>query len=335
MHPIQNGLLSARQRAKKGSFALTTPIRRYAPDSISMGTRRTTQGEFLAKPEPEVTQAELYLLGYNQEKYDIGIHSFCDVLNHLHGMYTDYHGDRLGLFLQNFHSLLAKFINHNLGRFQNVWDNGKTNIVQIPPRAEDVVRYMGYIGNNVTEAGLVENPKDWPGVSLVATSATEQTYTIVRPKEFFSSKGSLPETVTLRITLPKVTDATPDELGEMIQDELARRAKESAEKLKSQGREFMGVEKIMAIDPFSKPKKELEHFKLIPTVACKNSALRIKYLRWLKRHRKRYRAIRQQLMQGVKNLIFPEGALAVYLQFGQAREDWQGCIWARLAADWW
>ncbi len=307
--------------------------REYAPGALMMTTRRTNQGEFLLRPDPEVVQAELYLLGFCQERYGVGIHAFGDVMNHGHLFSTDHRGDSHGMFMQEFYGMKARFVNSFRGRFENLWSSAKPNVVAVAPRAQDVVDKMAYIGTNVIQAGLVDRAHKWPGVLVVASSATEKTYKIRRPKRFFSNTGVMPEEVTLTITLPKVWDATPEELAEMIKAELERRAKEIRLSFREQGRKFMGAKKVLRTSPTAKPKKELSHFELAPTVACKDSSLRQKYLKRLKERRKKYAAIRALFLQGSKDLLFPEGSLAAHFMYGQKREPWRGCLWARLLAE--
>ncbi len=278
-------------------------------------------------------QAELFLLAYNILKYQLRLHANADVMNHEHLLLSDPLGDRIGMFMQNYFSLFARFLNCYWDRSQNVWDSGKPGVVIVAPYSQDVVNQAAYIANNVVKAGLISHIEDWPGVNLVATSATEKSYRIKRPNRFFGEDSGMPEEVTLTLCLPIVKDATPEELAERIETEVKARAEETRAKFKKEGKKFKGRKKILRTSPFSRPKKDLKRSDLVPLLACKDPKLRKKYLKYLMKRRERYAEIRRNLMAGMKNLIFPEGSLAVYLLFGQKREDWQGCIWARLEAE--
>jgi putative transposase len=312
---------------------MATPPRISPPNSIHLVTHRTTQGEFLLRPEEPLTQNYFYLLGYMQQYYTIEFHTSCIMINHPHILLTDVLGDQLQRFNRHFFSLMARSTNCYRGRRENLWNTGKPNCVHIAPLAEDVIDHAAYIIVNPVEAELVSTAKKWPGLRVLASEMGRLEVRAKRPGFFYSSKGKMPEETVVRFTLPKVWDADPEELRLRISQECNLREMAIRERVRAKGRTFLGAKRVKRQSPQSKPKAALEQFGLIPHVACKDRALRKRMLEWRRERRKHYDETRALFAQGVKDLVFPEGTFVLHFHHGQAREPWTGCIWRRLAGE--
>ncbi len=86
----------------------------------------------------------------------------------------------------------------------------------------------------------------------------------------------------------------------------------------------MGAKRVRRQAPRSTPKTREQWFELNPHVACKDTALRIKYLQWRKDRQRRYEETRIAMLEGQDDVRFPEGTYALHFLFGQPREAWKG-----------
>ena len=312
---------------------MVTPTRFSPPGSIHMVTHRTTQGEFLLRPDPLVNQNFLYILGYLQERHAIGFHTATFMSNHPHILLTDHLGDSLQRFNREFFSLTARSLNRYWGRSENLWSTRKPNCVLVAPRAEDIVDHAAYIIVNPVEAELVSHAKNWPGVRILASEMGRLELVTPQPEFFFDAIGGMPPETRVRFTLPKVWDATPEELRTRIEEECNRREQQIRERVKKENRSFAGAKSVKRRSPFSKPKEQPPFGEAIPHVACKEPRLYVAMLEWRERRQQRYRQLLGQLREGVRDVVFPEGTFALHFWYGLARREWGGCIWTRLAAE--
>jgi len=327
MCPLPSVLrLSAEER-------MTTPTRVSPPESIHLITRRTTQGQFLLRPDSPLVQNFYYLLGYMQSCYEIGLHAACFPSNHIHLLMTDHLGDQLQRFNRHFFSLMARSTNCYRERTENLWNTKKPNCVLVAPTARDIIDRCVYVTTNAVEAGLVSHAKKWPGVQILAKDIGRLQMVIQRPNFFYNPKGKMPEEVTVRWTLPTVWDAAPEELQRRIAEACNARERELRERARIEGRKFMGPKRVLRQAVNSSPKNPQEKSEMIPHVACKDKELRKQALAWRKERQGRYDELRKLLLDGAKDLIFPEGTFVLHFQYGQVREPWTGCIWRRLVSE--
>ena len=145
-----------------------------------------------------------------------------------------------------------------------------------------------------------------------------------RPKFFYDPEGNMPEEVELTFTIPKVWDAEPEDLRTRIEQECNRREEEVRERFRKEGKEFLGVKKVLRQPVSSSPKTRETWFGLVPHVACKDTSLRVKFLAWRKRRQMRYNQKRAAMLEGKKDSLFPEGTYWLHFFCGQSREPWLG-----------
>jgi hypothetical protein len=156
-------------------------------------------------------------------------------------------GARLPEFLQIMHRLVAAAMNTHLGRVENLWAAEASSVVQLD-HPDDVLDKLAYSIVNPVAAGLVKDPRDWPGV---ITTRFGETLVAERPAVFFRESGHMPERIRLVCTLPPVLhhlglDGAAKRLRMLVQESL-RRAKSL---VRSQGRGFLDADGVrtMPID---------------------------------------------------------------------------------------
>ena len=147
---------------------------------------------------------------------------------------------------------------------------------------------------------------------------------IPRPEFFYDPEGNMPDEVVVTFTLPRVWDAEPEELRTRIEQECNRREQKVRDRFRKEGKKFMGVKRVLRQSVHSSPKTRETRFGLVPHVACKDTPLRVKFLAWRKRRQNRYDEKRAAMLEGKKDLLFPEGTYWLHYFCEQAREPWLG-----------
>ena len=303
---------------------MATLCRVSPPGSIHILSRRVSHREYLLRPDHPLIANILYILGYLQTCYAIEYHAAVTLSNHLHLLLTDILGDQIQAFNRDFFSLLARSINCYWGRSENLWSSDKPSCVMVSPRSEDVVDHAAYITVNPVEAGLVSHAKKWPGVQVRASEMGRSFLRVPRPQFFYDPEGRMPDQVTVKFTLPKVWDAEPEELRTRIEQECNRREREIRKRFREQGRKFLGAKRVRRQSPRSAPTTWEPLFGLNPHVACKDTLLRIRFLHWRTDRQRRYEEKRAAMLEGRKDVVFPEGTYMLHFVCGQAREEWKG-----------
>ncbi len=170
------------------------------PGTTSMVTRRCTQRQYLLRPDRETNNAVIYCLAVAAQRCNIDVILFTQMSNHIHhALY-----DRLGnapAFYEHFHKLLAKCMNALRGRWENFFASEQVCVVRMDTR-EELIRRLVYIATNPVKAGLVAQVNDWPGAQGYPALLNGKPLRATRPKHFFAEDGSMPEEVTLEMTLP-------------------------------------------------------------------------------------------------------------------------------------
>ena len=312
---------------------MATPPTISPPGSIHKLTHRTTQGEFLLRPDRFVTENFFYLLGYMQSLYSVKLHLATILSNHLHLLLTDVLGDQMGKFNTHFFSLAARGVNAFRGRRENLFNSDGVNDVMICSHAEDLVDHGAYISANTVEAGLVSHAKKWPGINIRPSQMGNLCFEVEKPDRFYDPEGELPDMVTVEFTIPKASDCKPEELRQRMAEEHNRREEEKRRQMEDDGKQFLGRKAILRKSPFARPQHELEMFARVPHVACKDEMLRIQMLEWRKKRNRKYRLLLQSIREGTRSVILPIGTLLMHFRHGFDRDPWQGCLWEMLAAD--
>ena len=117
---------------------------------------------------------------------------------------------------------------------------------------------------------------------------------------------------------------TRKDLKRLIEQECNRGAEEIRERMRREGRKFIGAKRVKKFSPYTQPRKPRKCFERVPHVACKARDLRIRYLEWRKDRQRSYEEKRLALLEGQRNVVFPEGTYALWKHCGQVREPWQG-----------
>ncbi len=271
-----------------------------------MITRRCSERRFFLRPDDETNNAFIYCLALAVQRSKVEITFSQAMANHAHTGIHDPEGN-FPIFTEHFHGLLARCQNAHLGRFENFWSSEPTSVVRLLEPA-DVLDKMVYAYTNPTTADLVDTAAEWPGVSTLAATLTGGELTARRPAHFFRDDGSMPETVTVKIHRPHAfASLSQKEWAEKVGSLVEAKEKDARDKRIKEHRNVLGVARILAQDPFGRPKNHAPRFKLSPRLAAKNKWARIETLLRNRAFQERYRDSIKRHLAGAVNVLFPFG----------------------------
>lgn len=250
-----------------------------------------------------MNQTFLYLLALASARYDIRVHAFCVLSNHVHLILSDPNA-LLPAFHQFLDALVARALNASLGRWEAFWAPDSYSAVRlVSPR--DVVDKTSYVLANPVAAGLVASGSAWPGLWSAPERIGGDAYVVKRPKHFFDPKGGLPEEVTLRLTVPPGFDSA-EKFREELERALAIREDEERSRHHARGG-FLGVRRVLAQKPTARPAPGEPRRGLKPRVASRNKWKRIEALGRLVEFLRSYRTAWKARRAGAVDALFPHG----------------------------
>ena len=168
---------------------------------------------FLLTPCDETNRAYVYCLGVAAERYAVDILLPYAASNHEHIVLYDRDG-RVSEFMEYFHKLFARCQNARLGRWENLWSSGEPCLTRLVDR-QAVIDKLVYAATNPVKDLLVEKAHHWPGVNGYANLVAQRPLHARRPRHFFAADGTMPEQVTLTLTLPAELGPVADVIAEV------------------------------------------------------------------------------------------------------------------------
>jgi REP element-mobilizing transposase RayT len=277
--------------------------RRITKGATYLVTRRCTQRQFLLRPSRETNGIFLYCLCYAAAQTGIEIHGLVVMSNHWHGVVTDPEA-RLPEFLQILHRLVAAAMNAVLGRVENFWASEAPSVVQLD-HPDDLLDKLAYVIANPVAAGLVKDPRDWPGVN---TTGVGETLVAERPGVFFRESGQMPEHMRLVCKLPPALHHLGLELASrrlrLIAQESVRRARSV---IRSQGRSFLGADGVRTMSIYRHATRPESIRKRRPSLASRDPNRRRAEIRQVRIFRALYRVAFDRWRAGYRATRFPDG----------------------------
>ncbi|HVV82236.1 MAG TPA: hypothetical protein VHE35_04125 [Kofleriaceae bacterium] len=238
-----------------------------------MVTRRCTQRQFVLRPDPEVNQIFLYVLGLAAARTGVELCQATLLSNHDHLVTHDREGTRVE-FYQYLHQLVARSVNALRGRFENLWSTEQTSVVRLV-EAGDVVDKIVYAATNPVTAGLVARVHHWPGVNTLRALLDKKPIVVKRPRRFFTE--DMPEEVTLTFSLPPELGDT-EALLARIRARVAEVEEAAAARRARTGARVLGRRAVRKQSWRDGPRTRERRFNLSPRVACRSKWARIEAL---------------------------------------------------------
>jgi putative transposase len=277
--------------------------RQVLPGRFLMINRRCVQRELLLRPDEETNQTFLYCLALAAARYEIELILPSAMSNHHHGVLYDRHGREVE-FREYFHGLIARAMNSLRGRCENFWSSDAPCVVELVDPA-DVMDKLVYAATNPVAGLLVERVHHWPGVNGLGALLAGRTLTVKRPRHFFRADGTLPEEVTLTLTIPP-------ELGDaaVVRRELRARVAAVEEAMAAErrrtGARVLGRRGVLRQSWRSSPSRPAPRGGLRPRVAARSRWQRVAALQRNRDFIDAYRAARMLWRAGLP-AVFPPG----------------------------
>ncbi|MBL0275683.1 MAG: transposase [Anaeromyxobacter sp.] len=288
---------------------MTAP-RQILPGRTYLVTRRCLLRHFFLRPSAVVNQVVAYVLALAAERYQVQVHAYCVLSNHLHLVVTDPHA-RLPAFQQFLCSFVARALNAHLGRWEYFWAPCTYSAVVLGS-PEDVIAKAAYTLANPVAAGLVRAAHLWPGL-WSAPDTIGTTIRVKRPDHFFDREGLLPEHVDLALEVPTGFSST-EEFRDRLRAELSRQE----EAARAQIPAFLGVTRVRTQSPFARPRPGEPRRRLSPRVAARDKWKRIELLQQLESFLSDYWEALRVWREGKVEPVFPAGTYLMRVAHGVA-----------------
>jgi putative transposase len=264
-------------------------------------TRRCTQRQFLLAPKRRTNQTFHYCLAYAARQTGVWVHAVIVMSNHYHLLVTDPKGV-LPEFVACLNKLVAKCMNASYGRWENFWASQQASYVRLLD-SEAIVDLMSYVLCNPVEAGLVKRGVEWPGLRF----GHRGSFPVRRP-QFFRENGHMPKTLVLELDWPPLGEGvSSQEARRRIDEAVETREREAQEKMRREGRTFLGPRSVIAQDPFASPETCEPRRRLSPRVAGRNRWLRMETLARCAEFLKAYRDALFAWRENRRDVVFPAG----------------------------
>lgn len=294
--------------------AVSAP-RRVFPGETYLITRRCYQRTFRLRPSARTNQIFLYCLASAARKTGVRVHAVCVMSNHHHLVVTDERGE-LPVFLRELHRSTAKAINASQGQWENLWSAEQTSAVHLGDR-DDILRKIAYVVANPVDAGLVAEPRDWPGVILWGDQEVE----VARPDDYFDPLGASPERMTLRVESPSRRGAAPRALADWhrrLAAAIRDRVAAAQHAVRCAGLAFLGRQAVLAASFVARAKSYEVKRGVVPTVAAADPDTRRTLLTVRVRFLGAYRTALELWQRGVRDVVFPDGTWWLRVHHGVA-----------------
>lgn len=294
-----------------------TQPRFIIPGETIFVTVRTVARFYLLRPEPELVESIQYCLAHYANKHGIVLNAVCVMSTHIHLVAFDERGLR-SVFLRDVHRGIANVVKALRGWSGPVF-RPKPNIVRLLTQ-EAIVDKIAYTVANPVAAGAVRRFKDWPGLCCAAGLSGCRQQKAKRPKYFFSDKGELPTSATLRFELPF---ALVDVHGQsrthsMIAKAVARHETRAQEEVQRLGWKVFGPVHCLRLSPFRRAKAYEVFGTREPTFAVLGGGktLYVWAATQLRVFRQRYREALEQWRNGKRKVLFPFGTWLMRVYHG-------------------
>jgi REP element-mobilizing transposase RayT len=278
------------------------------PGRVYMLSRRCVQRQFLLRPDDITNEIFLYCLAVSAERFNIGIIAVTAMSNHYHAVVHDPDAV-LPRFLELFHVLMARALNSHRNRWENFWAAEQANFNYCVEQG-DVLDKTVYTLANPVSANLVDKVANWPGVSSMGW-LDGKAIQVQRPRRFFSSRGSMPRSVSLKLIVPPRYDGDRTTWADEVRARVADAEQSAAAYRAKTGTKVVGRKNILAASPYDRPRTEEIRRTLRPLIAAKNPCARISAIRALQEFRRLYRKARAAFCAGLRDVLFPKGTFGL------------------------
>ncbi len=183
---------------------MTAP-RRILPGHTWFSTRRTTRRTFLLRPDEDgiAQQIYWYATAVLALKFGIELHVVQVLSSHIHEVLTDPYGN-LPDFTRERNRAIANAFKRHRDWPEEVFQRAPGSYVDLLTPAS-VLNEIAYSLVNCVEAGLVDHPDEWPGVTVSVNDIGRRTVHVERPGVYFAKNNpDWPERVSIDLVMPQM-----------------------------------------------------------------------------------------------------------------------------------
>jgi REP element-mobilizing transposase RayT len=276
-------------------------------------TTRTLQSRFLLRPSRELNAAILAVLGRALHLYDVQLHVFAVLSNHVHLVVSPADGQELARFMQ--------FVNCNIsgavGRLHDwrgaLWER-RYRSIPVVDEASQVAR-LRYVLAQGCQEGLVDSPLAWPGLHCArALLGREELVGIWLDRSALyharRDRGGTVDAAEFETRYPVTLTPLPcwagmsaDEYRAQCAAMVAEIADEARRTNAALGRVPMGARHVLAQHPHSRPRRT--NRSPAPLVHAATRRARDVFKAMYRRFVDSFRAAAERLRAGVRDVEFP------------------------------
>jgi len=303
---------------------MSRPLR-FIPEEGSLVeiTCRTIQGRYLLRPDPEVDDILLGVLGRAQRLYPVEICGYSFLSSHYHLLLRVSDVKHMSDFMWYFQTNSAREVARLTHWPDKIWSRRYEAIPVSDEPAAQVDRLRYVLANGVKE-GLVARVDEWPGINMIKAvldgepirgtwfDRTQEYRARLRRKPFEPRSFASEETVVLS-QLPCWRHLSPEVYRDLVAGLVREIEKEAAAKRELTGREPLGPEAILSQQPHTRPEKIKKSPAPLFHAASKaaRQALREAYGTFLAA----FREAAERLKAGDRLARFPNGCFPPGLPF--------------------
>jgi REP element-mobilizing transposase RayT len=246
---------------------MSRPLR-FIPEEGSLVevTCRTVQGRYLLRPDPELDDILLGVLGRAQRLYPVEICGFAFLSSHYHLLLWVPDAKRMVKFMGYFQTHSARKIGHLRDWPGGIWSDRYESIVVSGEPAAQVDRLRYVLSQGVKE-GLVARVEEWPGISMLKAVLEGEpirgtwlnrtrAYRERLSKKKDLDPRSFAEEETVEISqLPCWRHLSPEVYQGLVAGLVREIEADAAAERRLTGREPLGAEAILSRHPHTRPEK--------------------------------------------------------------------------------
>ncbi len=135
----------------------------YPGDTVHMCIR-LNEGGYLFELDPESVHQIMFVIGYFANKYDIQIHGYQVLRNHLHILFTDTHALR-SKFYQEMNGYISRVLKRKHAIVGHIYE-ARGLFEQTLLDQETIEEKLVYVLSNASAAGIVRKSQDYEGAML-------------------------------------------------------------------------------------------------------------------------------------------------------------------------
>lgn len=285
---------------------MTQPRMVVAGDTVFC-TVRTVARFYLLRPDKELNDAILYVLGVYSKKYKIKLLAVCVMSTHLHLVIEDPEARRPA-FLRDVHRCIA-----NVTKAMRGWRGGVFSAHPNQTRLLStgaIIDKIAYTISNPVAAGAVQSSKLWPGL-CASTLSHPEPFIVKRPVHYFREGGLMPEEATVTFSLPSalLAEHSEAEATEALKHAIQSHEDNAKQEVRNKGWTFTGPKRALSVSPYKRSTAYETFGSLNPHFAVKGGgkALYIQAVKALRCFRQSYREALHKWKQGLRDVCFPEG----------------------------